>query len=78
MIGSLYRSPNRASLGFDGGFETLLQTIDSNYRGYTVILAGDMNFDLLRNKNVGVQSFLNFLFSYGLALIRLYRIKCIK
>ena len=46
LISSLYRPPNRASLGFDVEFETLLQTIDLNYRGYTVILGGDLNFDL--------------------------------
>ena len=46
LIGSLCRPSHRASLCFDVEFETLLQTIDLNYRGYTVILGGDLNFDL--------------------------------
>ena len=65
MIGGLYRPPNRTSFGFDVEIETLLQALESNYQGYAVILAGDMNFDLLRNRSLGVKSYLNFLLSCG-------------
>ena len=56
LIGSLCRPSHRASLCFDVEFETLLQTIDSNYRGYTVLSTGDMNLGLMKNRNVVVQS----------------------
>ena len=60
LVGCLYRPPNSDLQSVLTVMESLLNVIEAKYKGYTILLAGDFNLDLLKlGNNINLQQFID-------------------
>ena len=62
----MYRSPLSSVVDFIDNLEDILQCINLNFIENTVVLAGDVNINLLLANSRNVELYLNTVFSYDL------------